>query len=281
MMSAAFSITARRVLGPVVDHDAKALDADSTASRASSTLAAAPSVTRSPVSGFRRWNVRPPVGVPTQVVNYQLRLHPGLSVTIDLLLAEVMIQACLHDDGMPARFVQTLAHQRADGRNINDAVPIASRAFRPVKWGCGRWGHQAVCKGRCISGRLTLVLKALASTGSDPGGVPGEHVVGQPGHACSAQSPKSRAAREAQAVRVFGAHPEEAARLAEMTKCPGQVPRPSPVRGFAVPDLEAQAPVVVRLAAKARQRSGRAPGRTVTAQSFAAADLRKRNQDGT
>src|SRR6202042_2101745 len=56
-----------------------------------------------------------PVGVPPQVVNYQLRLHPGLSVTIDLLLAEVMIQACLHDDGMPARFVQTLAHQRADG----------------------------------------------------------------------------------------------------------------------------------------------------------------------
>jgi hypothetical protein len=59
MMSAAFSITARRVLGPAAAHDANALDADSTASRASSTLAAAPSVTSSPVSGLRRWNVRP------------------------------------------------------------------------------------------------------------------------------------------------------------------------------------------------------------------------------
>jgi hypothetical protein len=54
MMSAAFSSTVRRVLGPEVAHEAKALEADSTASRASSTLAAAPSVMTSPVSGLRR-----------------------------------------------------------------------------------------------------------------------------------------------------------------------------------------------------------------------------------
>ena len=59
MMSAALSMTARRSLGPDSDHDENALDADSTASMASSTLAAAPSVTTSPVSGFRRSNVRP------------------------------------------------------------------------------------------------------------------------------------------------------------------------------------------------------------------------------
>ena len=59
MMSAALSMTARRSLGPDSDHDANAFDADSTASMASSTPAAAPSVTTSPVSGLRRSNVRP------------------------------------------------------------------------------------------------------------------------------------------------------------------------------------------------------------------------------
>ena len=59
MMSAAFSMTARRSLGPVADQLAKAFEADSTASMASSTLAAALSVTRSPVSGFRRSKVLP------------------------------------------------------------------------------------------------------------------------------------------------------------------------------------------------------------------------------
>ena len=91
MMSAAFSITARRVLGPVVAHDANALDADSTAFE--SVLDArrrtfGDEIARQRVPALERPAA---LGVPTQVVNDQLRLHPGLSVTIDLLLAEVMI----------------------------------------------------------------------------------------------------------------------------------------------------------------------------------------------
>src|SRR5579864_9565879 len=56
----------------------------------------------------------------------------------------------------------------------------------------------------------------------------------------------------------YGVHPQEAARLAEVAERPGRVVRAGPVRRLAVPDLEAQAPVVVRLAAEAGQHPGQA-----------------------
>ena len=58
-LAAALSITARRSVGPVVDHVLNAFDADSTASRAWVVHAGCPSVTREPVKGFLRSNVLP------------------------------------------------------------------------------------------------------------------------------------------------------------------------------------------------------------------------------
>jgi hypothetical protein len=52
-------MTARRSLGPEFFQVAKAFEADSTASIASSTLAAAPEVTTASVSGLRRSKVLP------------------------------------------------------------------------------------------------------------------------------------------------------------------------------------------------------------------------------